>query len=172
MIEGVADSERPLSYTNPMSVVLLAFLLGAVAGLRSMTAPAAAAWAAHLGWIHLDGTPVAFLGHTVAAYILAAAAVGELVADKLPRTPNRTDPGPFIARILTGGLSGAALVAGTGGSLVAGAIAGALGGAAGTLGGYRVRTGLVRTLGVPDYVVAIGEDLVAVAGAALVVTSG
>jgi len=36
-------------------IPFLAFLLGAVAGLRSMTAPAAVAWAARLGWLHLEG---------------------------------------------------------------------------------------------------------------------
>ena len=154
-----------------MPIGFLAFLLGAIAGLRAFTAPAAAAWAAHLGWLRLEGSPIAFLGHPAAAYLLGAAALAELVADKLPRTPNRTDPGPFIGRILTGGLAAAALAAGTGGSLLVGALAGGLGGVAGTLGGYRVRTGLVRSLGVPDYVVAIGEDLVAVAAAALIVTS-
>ncbi len=154
-----------------MLIVLLAFLLGVVAGLRSMTAPAAAAWAAHFGWIRLEGTPVAFLGSTPAAYILAVAALAELVADKLPRTPNRTDPGPFIARVVMGGLAGGALVVGAGGSLVVGALAGGLGGVAGTQSGYRLRTGLVRALGVPDYVVALGEDILAVAVATLIVSS-
>jgi uncharacterized membrane protein len=40
---------------------------------------------------------------------------------------------------------------------------------AGTLGGHRARTGLVRRLGVPDYVIAVAEDLVAVGGALLIV---
>ena len=94
--------------------------------------------------------------------------VAELVADKLPRTPNRTALGPFVARILTGGLAGAALTAGVGRSLLVGAILGALGGIAGTFGGYRARTGLVRALKVPDYVVAVTEDIVAVGGAILI----
>lgn len=153
-----------------MPIVLLAFLLGVVAGLRSMTAPAAASWAAHLGWIRLEGTPVAFLGQPAAAYILAVAALAELVADKLPWTPSRTEPGPFIGRVVLGGLAGGALVVGSGGSLVVGALAGGLGGVAGTQGGYRLRTGLVRALGVPDYVVALGEDILAVGAAALIVS--
>jgi uncharacterized membrane protein len=60
---------------------------------------------------------------------------------------------------------------GSGGSLAAGALAGALGAALGTLGGYQARTGLVRALRVPDYVVALAEDFVAVGGALLVVTA-
>jgi uncharacterized membrane protein len=148
----------------------MAFLLGFVAGLRSMTPLAAVAWGARLGWLHLDGTPLAFFGSAAAAYLLTALMLAELVADKLPRTPSRTRPGPFIGRIVTGGLAGAALLGGTGGSLALGALLGALGAVAGTLGGYRARTGLVRLLGVPDYVVALAEDAVAVGGACLILS--
>jgi uncharacterized membrane protein len=149
--------------------LLLAFAIGIVAGLRSMTAPAVVAWAAHLGWLQLGPTPLAFLGSPVARYVLLALMLAELVADKLPFTPSRKRPGPFIGRILTGGLAGAALAAGLGQSLPAGAVAGALGAVVGTLGGYRARTGLVQALRVPDYVVALTEDVVAVGGALLIV---
>src|SRR5438046_3163978 len=79
----------------------------------------------------------AVLAVSCVRYGLTALMLGELVADKLPKTPSRTEPGPFIGRIMTGGLSGAGLAAGAGRSLVAGIIVGALGGVAGTLGGYR-----------------------------------
>lgn len=148
---------------------LSAFAIGIVAGLRSMTAPAVAAWAARLGWLDLEGTPIAFLGNSWVPWLLTALMLGELVADKLPRTPSRTKPGPFIARIVTGSFAGAALTAGSGQPLIAGAIFGGLGAVAGTLGGYRARTGLVRALGVPDYAVALAEDAVAVGGALLAV---
>jgi uncharacterized membrane protein len=48
-----------------MSIYLLALLIGVVAGLRTMTAPAAVSWAAHLGGLPLQGTPLAFMGATV-----------------------------------------------------------------------------------------------------------
>ena len=151
-------------------IFALAFALGVVAGLRSMTAPTAVAWAARLGWLHLEGTPLAFLGVSWVPYLLTVLMLAELVADKLPRTPSRTQPGPFIGRIVLGALAGAALSAGSGLSLLAGAVAGGVGGVAGTLGGYRARTGLVRALGVPDYVVALAEDAVAIGGALLAVS--
>jgi uncharacterized membrane protein len=154
-----------------MSPLLIsAFALGMVAGLRSMTAPAVVAWAARLGWLHLDGTPLAFLGVRWVPYFLTVLMLAELVGDKLPRTPARTQPGPFIGRILTGGLAGAALAVGSGLTLLAGAATGGIGAVVGTLGGYRVRTGLVRALGVPDYVVALAEDVVAIGGALLAVS--
>lgn len=154
-----------------MLLLLLAFVLGMTAGARSMTPPAVVAWAGRLGQLDLDPTPLAFLSSTVAAWLLAAGALGELVADKLPSIPSRTRPGPFGARILSGALSGGALAAGVGGSLAAGAVAGALGAVAGTLGGYQARTGLVRALGTPDYVVAVVEDVIAVGGAILMVVA-
>jgi len=153
------------------TIAILAFLIGVVAGLRSMTAPALVAWGARLGRLRLESTALAFLGSDVAAWLLTALALGELVADKLPRTPSRTRPGPFGARILTGALSGAALTVGTGGSLAPGAVLGALGAVAGTLGGYTARTRLVPALGVPDTVVALAEDAVAVGGAVLILAA-
>jgi uncharacterized membrane protein len=151
--------------------LLLALAIGFIAGLRSMTAPAAVAWAAHFGWLDLSGTALAFLGSAAARYALLILILGELVADKLPFTPSRTRPPSFIGRVASGALSGAALATGTGHSLAFGAVAGALGAVAGTLGGYRARTGLVRALEVPDYVVAVAEDAAAVGGALLILAA-
>jgi uncharacterized membrane protein len=96
-----------------MPTLFLSLAIGFVAGLRSMTAPAAVAWGARLGWLRLSGTPLAFLGTAPAAYILGVLMVAELVADKLPFTPSRTRPGPFAGRIISGALAGAALAAGS-----------------------------------------------------------
>jgi hypothetical protein len=54
-----------------------------------MTSPAAVSWAAHLGWLHLKNTPLAFLGFAATPYILSVLAIGELINDKLPKTPSR-----------------------------------------------------------------------------------
>lgn len=153
-----------------LAFVVLTFVLGIVAGLRSMTAPAAIAWASWFGWLHLDGTWLAFLGSPGARYVLSALMIGELIADKLSFTPSRTKPGPFAGRLVTGALAGAAFVVGSRLSMPVGATVGALGAAAGTLGGYRVRAWLPPLFRVPDFVVALAEDVVAV-GCALVVVS-
>src|SRR5450755_2426445 len=94
--------------------LICAFLIGVIAGLRSLTAPAAVSWAARLGWLHLDGTPLAFLGYAATPYIFTVLALFELVNDKLPKTPSRTVPPQFIARVVMGGFSGAAIGAGFG----------------------------------------------------------
>jgi len=152
-----------------MSPYVLAFLIGVVAGLRSLTAPAVVSWAARLGWLHLENTWLAFLGSAATPYILTLLAVGELVNDKLPRTPSRKAPAPFIARVVTGALCGAALGAG-GQALIGGLVAGALGAVAGTLGGYEFRARLVAAIGGKDLPVALLEDVVAIGGALWIVS--
>ena len=147
---------------NSGLALFLVFCIGVVAGLRSMTAPAAVAWAAHLGWINLHGSPLEFMGSVWAVGILTLMAVGELVADKLPRTPSRTAPIGLGARVVTGALSGACLAIAGDASLWLGALAGAAGGIAGAFAGYRARAGLVRALQVPDFAIAIPEDLIAI----------
>jgi uncharacterized membrane protein len=140
----------------------LALGIGIVAGLRSLTAPAVVAWAAHLGWINLHGTPLAFMGLAWAVGVFSILALVELVADKLPSTPSRTAPVGLSARIVTGALTGSCFGVAGGTPLLLGALAGAIGGIAGAFGGYNARVGLVRALRIPDFAVAIPEDVVAI----------
>lgn len=146
----------------PSLVLLVAFLIGIVSGLRSLTAPAVVAWAAHRGWIHLDHTPLRFMGSTAAVAIFTFFAVVELVADQLPSAPSRTAPPGLIARIVLGAVCGAAIVAPAAQSIAIGGVLGAAGGVAGAFGGYQVRTRLVKALKIPDFVIATLEDAVAI----------
>lgn len=155
---------------SPSHVLLLAFGIGFIAGLRSLVTPAVAAWAAHRGWLNLQGTSLSFMGSIAAVATFTILAVVELVTDQLPSTPARTKPLGLIARILLGGLSGGAVALAGGQSAVLGCTLGAVGGVVGAFVGYQVRTGLVRALKVPDFVIAVLEDLVAVAGALFIVT--
>jgi uncharacterized membrane protein len=155
---------------SPSEALFLAFLIGVVAGLRSLTAPAVVAWAAHRNWLPLQKTPLAFLSSTAALVIFILLAIGELIADQLPSTPSRTKPPGLIARIVLGGLCGAALAVAGGQSMIAGGFLGAIGGVAGAFGGYQVRTRLVRALRAPDFVIACLEDAVAIGGGLFVVS--
>lgn len=149
---------------------LLAISIGFVAGLRSLTAPAAVSWAARLGWLNLHGSPLAFMGSAVTVAIFSLLAALEYVADLLPRTPNRTKPGPMITRIITGGLSGSCLAISAGESLSVAAALGGIGAVIGTFAGYEARRRLVSGLKVKDVFVAIPEDLVAIGLAYLLVS--
>jgi uncharacterized membrane protein len=155
---------------SPTLVLLLAFLIGVVSGLRSLTAPAVVAWAAHRGWINLNHTPLHFMGSTAAVVIFTLFAVVELVADQLPSAPSRTAPPGLIARIVLGALCGAAIAVSGAQSIAMGAVLGATGGVAGAFGGYQVRTRLVKALKVPDFVIATLEDAVTI-GAGLIIVS-
>lgn len=156
--------------SNRVVLFLGAFGIGVIAGLRSLTAPAVISWAAHWGWLDLTNSRLAFLGSTPAAVIFSLLALGELVADKLPSTPNRTAPLGLGARILTGGLSAAVIFGSAHQALAAGAILGALGGIAGAFAGYELRHRLVTNRHWPDFAVALAEDVVAIAGGFLLVS--
>jgi uncharacterized membrane protein len=150
-------------------ILLFAFLIGVIAGLRALMAPSIVSWAAGLGWIHLGSTPLNFLSHPVTRWILSVGAVGELVNDKLPKTPSRKVPPQFITRIVTGALSGAAIGASQQ-SLLGGLIAGAIGAVAGTLGGAELRGRLAAAIGGKDLPIALLEDAIAIVGGLLIVS--
>ena len=149
--------------------LLLAFFIGFFGGLRSLTAPAATAWAVYLGWLKIE-RPLSLIGSLPAVGILTLLAVVELVADKLPRTPSRTAPPGLIARIVMGGLTGACVAAGGTQGIFLGILLGAAGGVAGCFLGYRARTALVKALSTRDIYIALVEDLVAIAGSLWVVS--
>ena len=144
-------------------VLLLALLIGIVAGLRALTAPAVVAWAAFLDWINLDGTWAEWVGHPITVTVLTILALGELVTDKLPKTPSRKIPMQFGARLVTGGFAGA--VIGTAWGYTFGGLgAGLVGAVLGTLGGAEARRRLVAANGGNDLPIALVEDAVAVLG--------
>jgi uncharacterized membrane protein len=153
-------------------VLLFALGIGIVAGLRAMTAPAVVAWATHLGWLDLYGSYFAFMGSKWAVVLFTIAALGEFVGDQLPKTPARTTAGPLAARIVMGALTGACVAVSGGASLMVGALLGAVGAVIGAFAGYKARVGLVKSLGVPDFAIAIPEDLVAIGLALLMVRRG
>ena len=149
--------------------LLFAFLIGFFGGLRSLTAPAATAWAVYLGWLKLE-RPLSLISSIPSVAIFTLLAVVELVADKLPQTPSRTALPGLIARIVMGGLTGACVAAGGAQGIFLGVALGAVGGVVGCFAGYQARTGLVKALDVRDLYIALVEDLVAIAGSLWVVS--
>lgn len=149
-------------------VLLLALLIGVVAGLRALTPPAVVAWGAALNWLPVDGTWAHWVGHPITVTVLTILLVVELVTDQLPSTPPRTVTPQFAARIVTGAFAGAVIGAGfhyTFSSIGAGIIGAVLG----TLGGYHARRRLVAANGGHDLPVALTEDVIAVLGGFAVV---
>ncbi|HSE17268.1 MAG TPA: DUF4126 family protein [Pyrinomonadaceae bacterium] len=149
--------------------LLFAFLIGLCAGLRSLTPPAAVAWAVHLGWLNV-ARPLSLVGSLPAVIILSLLAIMELIFDKLPNTPSRTAPAGLIARIVTGGFTGACVSLGAGQSAFVGAALGVIGGIVGCFAGYQARARLVKSLRQPDFNIALLEDLIAIGGSLFIVS--
>lgn len=147
-----------------MSYRLLAAAgLGAATGLRTMTGLAVASR-------ELAGEPVGdgdrlrrWLGRDTTSIVLSALAIGELAVDKLPDVPDRVKPAPLAARGVIGALVGA--VAGGEDDWIAGALLGGAAALAAAWIGFSVRKEAGWATGLPDPVVALGEDAVAVVGA-------
>ncbi len=131
---------------------IAALLLGIVAGLRTLTAPAVLFLMRHRGPL---------------AYFLAAFALLELAGDLHPRTPSRTSIPGLLARLVSGGFCGGSLAIMSGGSLLIAVALGAIGALIGAYGGLAARTRAISLIGrVPA---AIVEDAIAIGGAVAIV---
>lgn len=148
---------------SPVVAHLAPTLLGVSAGLRSFTPLAVASWFAHEGELPVEGTWASWLANPIAVAALSAAAAGEYVGDKLPKTPARTEAFPLIGRLALGATVGAVTATVFKRKLAGGIALGALGAAIGTYGGYYLRKGLVKGAGVNDLPVAVSGDAAAVA---------
>lgn len=109
----------------------LAIGIGAVAGLRALTAPAVLAWAAKRRLIRLGSSPLATIISATAAKRITDFALSELIADKLPFTPSRLNAAPLASRIVSGAICGATIYGVVKRPLAEGAVLGGLGAIAG-----------------------------------------
>ena len=147
---------------GPTGVYARAATLGAVAGLRSQMPLALLALAANRGSFAAGAArPAGLLRSRRAVIGSVLAAAGELVGDKLPSTPSRLGPGPLAARLVLGGLAGAAVAQDARLSPLAGGALGASAAGGGAAAGYYGRAYLGRVTGVPDPVWGGVEDLLA-----------
>ena len=127
------------------NLLIRAAVLGGAAGARSVTPIAALAAQGRSGWVR---------------GLTTAAAVGEIVMDKLPGTPSRLKPAPLGGRILLGALAGGGQARSRGANVVLQAITGAVAAAAVSYAGAAWRASAARRgLGFPA---ALAEDAVAI----------
>jgi len=152
------------------ALVLVAGLgLGFLSGLRAFTPIALVSWLAVWGWMPLAGSPFWFVGSEIFAIAISILAVLELIGDKLPKTPARTQLMPLIARFVTGGVSAGAACFSAGWPWLVGLLLGPIGGLIGAFSGYHVRRTITQRLKIPDLIVALIEDFVTIAGPLLLV---
>jgi len=148
-----------------------AALMGAAAGMRSMSAPAVVSHLVRSGPVAAGNRELALLSQSATAKSIAAAAIGELIADKLPFLPKRTKAPSLVWRALTGAFSGAAICASRKRSGWTGALLGASAAVGASYGVYELRRWAGERFNLPDPIVAIGEDLLVAGCAALVLSS-
>jgi uncharacterized membrane protein len=140
-----------------------------LAGMRSMSAPALLSH--HLSskpsWFLLN-SPLRVLQKPLVARGLKLVAATEMVADKMPGMPNRTDPPVLLGRLLSGALVGATWYKSREGSALAGGLVGGLGAVAATFLSYALRMNISEKAKANVAAVGVGEDaLVLSSGAAL-----
>jgi uncharacterized membrane protein len=148
-------------------VIVLAALIGVIAGLRALTAPAVVSWGAFLGWINVDGKWSEWMAHPITLTVLTIFLLIELVTDQLPKTPSRKTAPQFVTRLIMGAFAGAVIGSAffhTFSALGAGVVGAVLG----TMGGAAVRQKLYDTNNGKDRPGAFIEDVVAVGGGFLI----
>jgi uncharacterized membrane protein len=152
---------------NDLDLVWRTLGLGAIAGMRSMAAPAALSRAAEQGDIgSLEGTLFAALGSPSVSSALRLLEIGELLVDKLPVVPSRTSPLPLLGRAASGALVGGALFASGGRQMMTGGVMGAVSAVAAAYATERLRLQIAERFGIPDFVVALSEDALVQFGSA------
>jgi uncharacterized membrane protein len=113
--------------------------LAIATGMRTMTAMAVVCWAAYLGYLPVQGTWAFWTANLATVIVFTVLALGEYVGDTLPRTPNRTDLFPLLARLFFGVLIGVLIATVMGQPKIGGILLGVLGVLIGAYGGFRVR---------------------------------
>ncbi|SDF77924.1 DUF4126 family protein [Terriglobus roseus] len=141
--------------------LLLVALLGGCSGLRTFTPLAVLCWFAWRNVIHFSGWRN-FTASLITVIIVTVIALGELINDKLPKTPSRLIPPQQIARMTAAGFVGLLVAQPLLLSPILAIVTGAIGAVVGTYTGWFVRSRTVAALKCPDLPIALLEDAVAI----------
>jgi uncharacterized membrane protein len=142
--------------------LLPALGLGAVTGMRSMMGLAFFSDRAEEDKTNHDNPAMQFLSSPRTAALLKIFAMGEVLMDKLPFTPDRTDAAPLIGRVVLGGLVGAAV---SKDNWIQGGAVGAIGALAATYAAHYIRKSLHDEQHIPDVLLGVAEDALVVGAA-------
>lgn len=151
-------------------VLLVAFLLGGLTGLRAFLPLTVLVWMLHLAHVRILGSPLYFLHKWTPIIVLTILAVAELILDKLPFTPSRLRLPSLIGRVILGAISGVVCGQVWGASWQTSAAAGLVGALAGAWIGHEMRRHWVHGLDWHDLPVALIEDAVAIGGSILIIS--
>jgi uncharacterized membrane protein len=133
--------------------------LGVLAGMRTTSAPTIVSHIlSHHQSRRFSKSPLGFMQSDRVATTLKIFAIGELIADKLPSTPNRIKPFALVARCLSGALAGASIYKASGNNTFTGALVGSTAAFVSTFGSYFLRKSIVRKTHVFDPLIGALED--------------
>ena len=133
--------------------------LAAIAGLRSMAAPALLSQTLTRGDLEgLRDTPFTALGRPKVSITLQLLMIGEMLGDKAPFVPSRTSAPGLLSRVLSGSLVGAALFVAGDREAIPGAALGAISAVAAAYVGEKLRVEATDKLWVPNPVAGLLED--------------
>ncbi len=141
--------------------------IGAIAGIRSMAAPALVS-----RYVKGDdlGALGSFLTSGIVGKALHASAAAEMAADKTSWVPDRTSWPSLAWRALSGGVAGSVVASSADESPLVGGLLGAAAAVGATYGIFYLRRALTKRLHLPDRLVGTAEDsLVVGAGRRLLV---
>jgi uncharacterized membrane protein len=151
-------------------VLLVAFFLGGLTGLRAFVPLTVLVWMLHVEHVRILGSPLYFLHKTEPLVILSILAIAELIFDKLPFTPSRLKIPGIVGRVILGIIVGIVSGQAWGASWQTCAIAGFIGAILGSWAGHEIRTRWTRELHWHDLPVALLEDAVTIGGTVLIVS--
>jgi uncharacterized membrane protein len=146
---------------NTKETLLFAAAAGAICGMRSLNLPAFLSRRL-AGRRKIYGTFSPLLAHPLVAMALPAAAAGEVVVDKTPVVPPRTDIPALFGRIGMAKVCAIVIAEQRREDIVLPATVAATTALAGTYAAYYIRRFIGEKLRVPDLITAFAEDAIVV----------
>lgn len=158
---------------NRNRAIKIAAGLGAIAGMRSMAAPAILShYLTDRPENGLARSKFSFLRSTVFSRVTKVLAAGEAVGDKAPQMPDRIQPVSLLGRAASGGLIGAVAFAYNKEKAWQGAVIGGVAAIASTFLSFYLRKQVSKKLNINDKIVGAVEDMVVIAGGTAVMSNG
>ena len=135
--------------------------MGAVAGMRAMSAPALLSEElSRMPSSALTHSPLHFLQSDTVAKGLKVLSVTELLGDKLPNVPDRVTAPSLALRVVSGAVVGATVFTANKASTAKGALVGAAAAVAGTFASFYLRKAIKKYTNLPDSITGTIEDAI------------
>ncbi|MGN6639692.1 MAG: DUF4126 family protein [Mucilaginibacter sp.] len=135
--------------------------LGTIAGMRSMSAPAVAAYMLRNEPIPFDDLILKLIRSEKFTKIITILAAAELIADKLPFAPARIKPASIMVRSITGALSSMLIAKENNDDKKTAGRIGLVAAIVSTFAFYYLRRETGKKLKIDDYLLGITEDILA-----------